>query len=69
MAQHNPPPVSLETRRTIVSRPVGDNTVLTLIGAGDQSRGPWPFITGVPNLNTDMAGPPPQYLSVAAWAA
>ena len=69
MTQNNPPPVSLETRRTIVSRPVGNDTVLTLIGAGDQSRGPWPFITGIPNLSTDMAGPPAQYLSVAAWAA
>jgi len=69
MTQPNSPPVSLETHRSIVSRPVGNNTVLTLIGAGDQSRGPWPFITGIPNLSADMAGPPAQYLSVAAWAA
>ena len=69
MTQQNAPPVSLEIRRSIVSRPVGNNTVLTLIGAGDHQRGPWPFITGIPNLNADMAGPPAQYLSVAAWAA
>ena len=69
MAQKNAPPVNLETRRTIISRPVGNNTVLTLIGAGDQNRGPWPFVTGIPNLSADLAGPPAQYLSVAAWAA
>ena len=69
MTQQNLPPVNLETRRTIVSRPVGSDTVVTLIGAGDQSRGPWPFVTGIPNLGADLAGPPAQYLSVAAWAA
>ena len=69
MTQSNSPPVSLETHRSIVSRPVGKNTVLTLVGAGDQSRGPWPFVTGIPNLSAEMAGPPAQYLSVAAWAA
>lgn len=69
MTQNSTPPVSLETRRTIVARPVDNNTVLTLIGAGDHTRGPWPFVTGTPNLNTDLAGPPAQYLSVAGWAA
>ena len=69
MTQPDSPPVNLETRRSIVSRPVGDDTVLTLIGAGDNTRGPWPFVTGIPNLKTDLAGPPAQYLSVAALAA
>ena len=69
MTQSNAPPVSLETRRSIVARNVGNDTVLTLIGAGDPSRGPWPFVTGIPSLNVDMAGPPAQYLSVAGWAA
>ena len=69
MAQNNAPPVSLEIRRSIVSRPVGNGTVLTLIGAGDHTRGPWSFVTGTPALNTDLAGPPAQYLSVAGWAA
>ncbi len=69
MTQNNQPPVTLETQRTIVSRPAGNNTVLTVIGAGDHTRGPWPYVTGVPNLNADMVGPPAQYLSVAAWAA
>lgn len=69
MAQQNAPPVSLETPRSIVSRPVGNNAVLTLIGAGDRQRGPWPFVTGIPNPGADIVGPPAQYLSVAAWAA
>ena len=69
MTQQNAAPVNLEAHRTIVSRPVGNDTVLTLIGAGDPSRGPWPYVTGIPNLNADIAGPPAQYLSVAAWAA
>ena len=69
MTQGNLPPVNLETPRNIVSRPVGNNTVLTLIGAADQTRGPWPFVTGIPNPTADLAGPPAQYLSVAAWAA
>ena len=51
MTQNSAPPVSLETRRTIVARPVDKDTVLTLVGAGDRTRGPWPFITGIPNLN------------------
>lgn len=69
MTQNNAPPVSLDIRRSIVARPVGNDTVLTLIGAGDQTRGPWPFVTGVPSLSGDLAGPPAQYLSVAGWAA
>ena len=69
MTSNNAPAVSLEVPRTIVSRPVGGDTVLTLIGAGDRSRGPWPFVTGIPNPANDLAGPPAQYLSVAAWAA
>ncbi len=69
MTQNNAPPVSLETPRTIVARPVDNDTVLTLIGAGDHTRGPWPFLTGIPNLNNDLVGPPAQYLSVAGWAA
>ncbi len=69
MTQNNAPPVSLETPRTIVARPIGNDTVLSMVGAGDNSRGPWSFVTGIPNFTADLAGPPPQYLSVAGWAA
>ena len=58
-----------QPQRSIISRPVGEDTVLTLIGAGAGSRGPWPFVTGIPNLSSDLSGPPAQYLAVAGWAA
>ena len=53
----------------IVARSLGDSSVLTTIGVEPGQRGPWSFLTGIPNLATDIAGPPPQYLAVAAWAA
>ena len=58
----------------IVARTVGKESVLTVVGAAPvgaapDARGPWSFITGIPNPGFDMVGPPPQYLSVAAWAA
>lgn len=54
---------------SIVARPIGNETVLTVVGAGPGPRGPWSYVTGIPNNRFDMLGPPPQYLSVAAWAA
>ena len=56
-------------QRNIVARPIGGESVLTVIGAGLGQRGPWSFVTGIPNPDFDMMGPPPQYLAVAAWAA
>jgi hypothetical protein len=56
-------------QRNIVARPIGEQSVLTVIGAGSGQRGPWSFVAGIPNPDLDMVGPPPQYLSVAAWAA
>ncbi len=53
----------------IIARPIGKEAVLTVVGAGPGPRGPWSFVTGIPNPGLDMVGPPPQYLSVAAWAA
>ena len=53
----------------IVARTVGKESVRTVVGAAPDARGPWSFITGIPNPGFDMVGPPPQYLSVAAWAA
>lgn len=58
-----------QLQRNIVARPIGEQSVLTVIGAGSGQRGPWSIVTGVPHPNVDMVGPPPQYLSVAAWAA
>ncbi len=58
-----------QLQRNIVARPIGEYAVHTTIGAEPGQRGPWSFVTGIPNLQLDMVGPPPQYLSVAAWAA
>ena len=54
---------------SIVARPVDQSTVLTLAGIGPGGRGPWPFVTGIPNGIGDIGGPPAQYLAVAGWAA
>ncbi len=56
-------------QRNIVSQIAGDHGVLTTIGVDPAQRGPWSYLTGIPNQQTDMVGPPPQYLSVLAWAA
>ena len=58
-----------QVQRTIVGRPIEGQSALTVIDPGPGQRGPWSFVTGIPNLDLDMVGPPPQYLSVAAWAA
>ena len=54
---------------SIVARPVDPRTVLTLAGMGAGGRGPWPFVTGIPNGQADISGPPAPYLAVAGWAA
>lgn len=56
-------------QRNILARPLGTESVLTVVGAGPGGRGPWSFVTGIPNPNSDIVGPPAQFLSVAAWAA
>ena len=56
-------------QRNIVARPIGTESVLTTIGADTGPRGPWSILTGIPNSGSDVLGPLPQYLSVAAWAA
>ena len=53
----------------IIARLVGKDAALTVVGAGPGPRGPWSFVTGIPNSGSDMVGPPPEYLLVAAWAA
>ncbi len=56
-------------RPNIFAQPVGKDSVVAVVGAGAVPTGPWSYVTGIPNLDADMVGPPPQYLSVAAWAA
>ena len=54
---------------SIFAKPIGNGSVVAVVGAGAAATGPWSYVTGIPNPNSDMLGPPPQYLSVAAWAA
>ena len=63
MTQDNQP------RPSISSRLVDSRTAVTLAGIGAGGRGPWPFVTGIPNGKIDIGGPPAQYLAVAGWAA
>jgi hypothetical protein len=58
-----------QLQRNIIARSMGENAVHAVIASGPGQRGPWSFVTGIPNPDFDMVGPPPQYLSVAAWAA
>jgi len=58
-----------EYRPNIFARPVGKNSVVAVVGAGAAQNGPWSYVTGIPNPDSDMVGPPAPYLSVAAWAA
>lgn len=54
---------------SILARPIGEDAVQTVIGAGPGDRGPWSIVTGIPNFHADLMGPPAEYLAVAAWAA
>lgn len=53
----------------IFARTGGKDSVVAVVGVGAASTGPWSYVTGIPNPVSDMLGPPPQYLAVAAWAA
>ena len=53
----------------IFSRTADGKSVVTVVGAAQASTGPWSYVTGVPNTESDISGPPATYLSVAAWAA
>ena len=61
--------VAGEYRPNIYARTLGKDSVVAVVGAGAARTGPWSYVTGIPNPGSDMVGPPPPYLSVAAWAA
>ena len=48
---------------------MGKESVITTVAVGPAPTGPFSYVTGIPNKGSDLIGPPPQYLSVAAWAA
>ena len=58
-----------EARPNIVARSIGQESVITTVAVGPAPTGPFSYVTGIPNTGSDLVGPPPQYLSVAAWAA
>ena len=58
-----------KTRPNIVARSIGQESVITTVAVGPAPTGPFSYVTGIPNTGSDLVGPPPQYLSVAAWAA
>ena len=69
MTDNPSPATTAQPGRTIWARPLGDHSVLSVIGAGPGQPGPWPSLCGIPNPEVDLLGPPPEYLAVAAWAA
>ena len=56
-------------RPNITARSNGKESVIATIATGPAPTGPFSYVTGIPNTASDLVGPPPQYLSVAAWAA
>ncbi len=69
MTENASPMTDGQPGRTITARPVGNHSVLSVIGAEAGQPGPYPFLCGVPNPAVELVGPPPEYLAVAAWAA
>jgi len=58
-----------QDRPNIFARSNGKESVLAVAVAGPAPTGPFSYVTGLPVPGADMVAPPPQYLSVAAWAA
>ena len=58
-----------EAQPNIMARSIGKESVITTVAVGPAPTGPFSYVTGIPNTASDLVGPPPQYLSVAAWAA
>ena len=56
-------------RQNIIARSNGKESVIATVATGPAPTGPFSYVTGIPNTASDLVGPPPQYLSVAAWAA
>ena len=69
MAQDRSPGPADRGLPNIFAHQVGKESIVAVVGAAVAPSGPWSYVTGIPNPGSDMLGPPPQYLSVAAWAA
>jgi len=62
-------PINVEQPSNIIARPIDKSTVLSLIGTNDDQKGPWPMVMNISHSDKPVVAPPPEYLSVAAWAA
>ena len=62
-------PINIEQPSNIIARAIDKSTILSLIGTGDTLKGPWPMVMNTSHSDTQVVAPPPEYLSVAAWAA
>jgi len=61
--------INVEQPSNIIARHIDKSTVLSLIGTNDNKKGPWPMVMNISHPNKPVEAPPPEYLSVAAWAA
>ena len=68
MAQDRNPGPADRSLPNIFAHQVGKESIVAVVGAALAPSGPWSYVNGIPNLGSDMLGPPPQYLAVAAWA-
>ena len=69
MAQGRSPGPADRGLPNIFAHQVGKESIVAVVGAALAPSGHWSYVNGIPNPGSDMLGPPPQYLSVAAWAA
>ena len=69
MAQDRSPGPADRGLPNIFAHQVGKESIVAVVGAALAPSGPWSYVNGIPNPGSDMLGSPPQYLSVAAWAA
>jgi hypothetical protein len=60
---------NVAARPNIVARSTGKESVISTVAAGPAPTGPFSYVTGIPNTESDLIGPPPQYLAVAGWTA
>ena len=69
MAQDRNPGPADRGLPNIFAHQVGKESIVAVVGAALAPSGPWSYVNGIPNPGSDMLGPPPQYLAVAAGAA
>ena len=69
MALADPSEIAGPFQPNVAARLIDNRSVLTVINGREGTRGPWSLLAGIPGDRGDLLGPPPGFLSVAAWAA